>query len=115
MSNWFTSRFEKIEWRLCATIEVAVSHVDRITKARVSGTLYYYLYEDQHGERKFDAADTLRGDMLLSDLGKNDFVYRCEEYLVRVKPWINGRYDPEVKDYDQVPVEDFKRKLSKRK
>jgi hypothetical protein len=100
--NWFTKYFEKAEWRLCGTVEVPITHTHHITDVKTSGKLYYYLYENQHGTRRFDVADTIRGDTDMKDIGTTDFAYRCEDYLTKVKPWMDGRKIKGIAAYDKV-------------
>jgi len=109
--SWFSKLFEKAEWRLCGTVETGIIHTDRITNNTTKGTLYYYLLENQYGDRKFDVADTFRGDIDMSEIPKNDIIYRCEEYLEVVKPWIGGRKVTGVASYDKTDHHDFAKRL----
>ncbi len=110
--NWLPKMFTKKEWRMCATVELVVVEFHPLTKTKKKeGILYYYLYENQYGDRKFDVADTIRGDMKLNDIPKSDIVYRSEEYLTKVKPWIDGRKIPGVASYDKVHHHDLVRTL----
>ena len=109
--SWFSKLFEKDEWRLCGTVETGIIHTDRIRNDTTKGTLYYYLYENQHGDRKFDVADTFRGDIEFSKLTKTDVVYRCEEYLEKVKPWLGGRKVTGVASYDKTDHHDLVKRL----
>ena len=107
----FWNFFEKDEWRMCGTVEVRITHKHPITDDVSKGTLYYYLYENQHGKRKFDVADTIRGDVDMKDIGTHDFIYRCEDYLQKVKPWLGGRKVTGVVAYDKVKHHDFAKRL----
>ena len=94
----FRRLFEKRDWRRVKTIEMSIIR----SLDKESGTLYYYLYENQFGDRRMDVADTFRGDMDLNKVEKTDVVYRSSEYLEIIKPWLEGDYDPEITDYDGV-------------
>ncbi len=108
--NWFTRVFQKAEWRLCGTLEMGIVKPDELS-GNTKGTLYYYLYEDQHGNRKFDVGDTIRGDTELKDVSSNDVVYRSPEYLTKVKPWLDGRKIPGISAYNKVKHHDLVRTL----
>ena len=109
--NWFSTLFEKDEWRMCGTVETPIVKTEPILRDTSKGTLHYYLYENQNGERKFDVADTFRGDVDLEDVDKADIVYRSHEYLEKVKPWVDGRKITGVVAYDKVKHHDFKKRL----
>lgn len=110
--SWWTDIFgEPSEWRLCGTVESPIVKSNPMVDKPKSGKLWYYLSEDQYGKRKFDVADTFRGDLDLEEVGKSDIVYRSEEYLTTVKPWMSGRTIPEIAAYDKVKHHDFKRTL----
>ena len=100
----FKKLFTKRDWRRVATIEVPIIETNpiRIREEPKKGTLYYYLYENQFGERKYDVADTFRGDYDIDKLDEGDFIFRCEDYLKTVKPWLEGDYDPDITDYEGV-------------
>jgi len=71
----------------------------------------YYLYENQHGGRKIDVIDSLRGDLEMKTEDKRSFVFRNTEYRNIIRPWLDGRLDPEIPSYEQAPVNDFHAKL----
>ena len=114
--NWFTKILgirPKAEWRMCKQVKtVFVSHD---ASGDVDYDLSYYLYENQYGERKFDVVDSKRGDRDVKEMQKNDITYRLLVYRETVKPWLDGRLDPEIPTYDQVPVDDFKTALKGKK
>lgn len=114
--NWFTSLFEKDDWRFVGEVVENYSTINTITKQKLGDyTVTYYLYENQHGDRKFDVIDTDpgRGKLDVSVLPNNDWVFRCLEYTKTVYPWLNGFNNPDFPTYEKVPVYDFKRKLEK--
>ena len=108
--GWFSKFFEKDDWRLVGTIESPIVQTSPL-KDDKEGMLYYYLLENQHGDRKFDAGDTFRGDLDLDEIKDRDIVYRSEEYLTKIKPWLNGRKITGVTTYEKVPHHDFKKQL----
>ena len=114
--NWFTKILgirPKAEWRMCKQVKtVFVSHHDSGDKEY---NLSYYLHENQYGERKFDIVDSMHGDRDVKDLRKDDIAYRLKAYRETVKPWLDGRLNPEIPTYDQVPVDDFKTALKGKK
>lgn len=111
--SWWTDIFgEPSKWRMCGTVETSIVKAIPTPNGPQSGTLWYYLSEDQYGKRKFDVADTFRGDVdLEKDISKTDIVYRSQEYLEKVKPWINGRKVTGIVAYDKVGHHDFKKRL----
>jgi len=108
--SWFSKLFEKDDWRLCGTVDLPVVETNALLDSK-KGKLYYYLYENQHGDRKFDVADTFRGDYDLDRMPKDDFIFRNEDYLTKVKPWMDGRKITGVTSYAKVPIHDFKNRL----
>ena len=113
--NWVTQLFTKSEWRMCKQLDTEFVSRDLITGAESEHWLNYYLYENQFGKRKIDVADSKRGDCKMSSLEADDIAFRLKMYRDTVKPWLDGRTDPDVPAYDQVPVNDFKRRLTKKK
>ena len=120
--SWWTNIFgeprEKAEWRMCKQLGSTYIHTtydrqDGKTEDRIN--INYYLYENQHGDRKFDVADSLNGDYKITSVLKDDIIFRLRMYRQTVKPWLDGRTDPDVPAYDQVPVNDFQRRLTKKK
>ena len=109
--GWFKALFEKDDWRLVGTLEMGIVETNPIRNDKTTGTLYYYLYENQHGERKFDIADTIRGEYELDTLPKTDIAYRSAEYMEKVKPWLGGRKVTGITSYAKAPMHDFKHRL----
>lgn len=109
--GWFTKFFEKDDWRLVGIMELPIVRTGRL-QDRETGTLYYYLHESKFGKRKFDVADTFRGDLELDEVRDGDIIYRSEEYLTRVKPWMSGRKITGITTYEKAPMHDFKNQLT---
>lgn len=121
--SWWTAIFgEPADWRLVKEIQAgyiayrldphdADKHLGE-SKEEVT----YYLYENQYGERKFDAVDSRDGDINVdSDAAKRTWTYRSQEYRYTIRPWLDGRLDPEIPTYESMPRRDFKRALDGKK
>lgn len=118
MSWWTTIFGEPADWRLCTQIDA--DYVSRLqpghprynfnvaTENETAYTYTYYLYEDQDGNRRFEVIDTQDGDLNMEKEPKNSFVYRNREFRNKIRPWLDGRVDPDIPSYEQVPVDDFK-------
>lgn len=126
--NWFTKMFtpeEKSDWCLCAQFdeEYSYTQTDRKTGELVdekNQTMTFYLYEDQNGNRKFDVIDEKWGDIDLNNIKQEEklvanFIYGCTQFRNKIRPWLDGRYDPEIPDYETIPKNDFQNRLAKKK
>jgi len=117
--SWWTNIFgEKNEWRMCKRLDsgyTSTTYDGRGNPTERKVRLQYYLYENQHGGRKFDVADSMKGDYKITSVLKDDIIFRLKMYRETVKPWLDGRTDPDVPAYEQVPVNDFQRRLTKKK
>lgn len=126
--NWFTDMFtpeEKVDWHLCTQIDEGYrfTQTDRRTGKLVSDetpTMTFYLYEDQNGNRKFDVIDGRLGDIDLDTIGKDAseyerHIYGCDLFRNTIRPWLDGRYDPEIPNYETIPKNDFQNRLAKKK
>lgn len=116
--SWFTKIFgEPDEWRMVKELESTYINTHHqlqgsaIVPVEQKVNINYYLYENQDGERKFDVADSLRGDNSVPKLDKNDIVFRLKIYRQTVKPWLDGRVDPDIPRYDKVKHHDMVRLL----
>ncbi len=126
--NWFTKLFEaaeKPDWRLCANIDN--KYITQLTPRSpdykvndpnnncTDHTYTYYLYENQFGERKFDVIDTQHGDLKVDKLPSDSFVFRNKKFREKIRSWLDGRYDPDIPDYETIPKNDFQNRLAKKK
>lgn len=111
--NWFTRLFEKDDWRFVGKVDAHYISTDDLGQS-TDYVLTYYLYENQHGERKFDVIDSNRnrGDLKVKRLGKNDWVFRSKNYREIVHPWLTGFRNPDFPTYESAPQHDFKRLLT---
>ncbi len=102
--NWFTKLFETKDWRLCGKLDskYVVTYTDRYTgkeregKRKDNCVLTYFLYENQFGERKFDLVDSEEGDLKVSSVPSDHYAYRNEDYRIKIRTWLYGRYDPDI-------------------
>jgi len=125
MSLWTKIFGEPADWRLCRTLDYSYHNKLlpphpmynlRDDAANITDHTYtYYLYENQYGERKFDVIDTKDGDVNVKSLEKNNFVFCNKKFRTQIRPWLDGRYDPEIPDYETVPKNDFQNRLAKKK
>ena len=124
--NWFTEMFtptEKPDWRLCGQHDSRyyIQYKDQITgvekkhKRQDGCVLTYFLYENQFGERKFKLLDSEEGDLKVSSLPNDHYAYRNEDFRNKIRPWLDGRYDPDIGDYEKTPKDDFHNRLAKKK
>ena len=120
--SWFSRLFEKADWRLVKEIQAGYIHYQYSKldpEERINENSYeitYYLYENQFGKRKFDVVDGLLGNIdINSREAKESWTFRSDEYRSTIRPWLDGRHDPDIKSYDQIPVSDFQRRLKGKK
>ena len=79
--------FKKEKWAVVKTLEI---------RDFAFGGIYafYYLYESDKGNRKCEI--------------KSSYSAKSHEvYLRVVYPWLEGRYDPEIPRYGDMPEEDL--------
>jgi len=85
---------------------------NRIEEVKNKHNINYYLYENQHGDRKFDVADSMRGDRHIKKLAIDDIVFRLKIYRKTVKPWLDGQYNPEIPSHESIKAKEFKDRLA---
>ena len=120
--SWLTRIFTKSDWRLVKEIQAGyVSYrLDPKNTDKHLGEckeeVTYYLYENQFGKRKFDAVDSREGDINVHSVAaKRTWTYRSQEYRYMIRPWMDGRLDPKIPSYEQVPINDFHAQLKGKK
>jgi len=97
----------KRDWRLVSTLKATFNWMNE--EGDIEGNpseLYYYLSENGIGERKCEtkASDNKGG-------------YRIKShpvYLDRIVPWLKGRYDPDIPNYESIKAKEMKDKLAGR-
>ncbi len=111
--GWFRKFFEKDDWRFVGQVESPYKHQRSPVHDWEPFELTYYLYENQHGDRKFDVIDSRphRGDLDVDELNKNDWVFRNDQYRTIIHPWMNGFRNKKFPTYEKAPMHDFKRFL----
>ena len=72
-------------------------------------TIFYYLKENGLGERKCAHEGT--GNCSGEYTGKN---HRLTHpfYLENIRPWLAGRYEPEIPSYESIKAKEFKDALA---
>jgi len=117
MSSFWERLLTKKDWRLVKTVTSGYHITNNLTKAKIKEgcELTYYLFENQFGDRKFDVADSEQGDLKVSTLDDNDYVFRCKDYRDTIKPWVAGGYNPEIPNYYSVEHKDLLDTLRGRK
>ena len=98
----------KRDWRLVSTLEAYYNYSDTKQKDEV----IYYLYENGLGKRTCDH----EGTGLVS--GQLRYITKKREthpyYLKKIRPWLAGRYDPDIPSYETIKTKEFKDKLTGR-
>lgn len=115
MIQFFRKLFSDPEVKLVASIEANYKMIDRINKTEKKCSVTYYLFEDEKGKRSMSATDSEEGEVDLDNVTSSSWVHRSEEYRNQIKPWLCGRYDPEIPSFSQVDIEDFKVALKGKK
>ena len=98
----------KRDWRLVSTLEATYVWRD---KDGDKDTVYYYLKENGLGERKCDHVGT--GKISQGGWGEHKCLTH-KFYLKVIRPWLAGRYDPDIPSYETIKTKEFKDKLTGR-
>lgn len=111
--GWFRKLFEKDDWRFVGMVEAPYKHQAYVNRDWEKYKLTYYLYENQHGERKIDVIDSRydRGNLDVDKLEPNDWVFRCDQYRDIVHPWLTGFRNKKFPTYEKAPMHEMKRLL----
>jgi hypothetical protein len=110
MFAWFTNLFRREQWRLVATVsdpdEYAHYTVNRIGERKDRGrfSFFYHLFESDRGNRRVEIAHTLTTASRNYDATKT--AKNSEFYHTKIYRWEQGRYDPDIPRYSEVPEED---------
>lgn len=92
---WYN--FWKSDWRLVKTIAVNVNFNRQDCK------IYLHLLESNKGKRQLKSAITIRLD---SYQNLDEIVELLDVYQTKVYRWLNGRYDPDIPRYNDIPAEE---------
>lgn len=103
MMNPFKRYRLRKDWRLVIIISAQYT-----TNGEVSGKLYYYLYENGLGKRKYES----KGNGTAST---HQSRVTHPVYMEQVYPWIQGAYDPEIPSYESIKAKEFKDALKGKK
>ena len=109
MWNPIRNRRLKRDWRLVSTFKFEVNWVN--TKGDSLGkkdTVFYYLKENGLGERKCVHEGT--GDISGKYMGEKRETLPL--YLESIRPWLAGRYDPDIPNYESIKAKEFKDALA---
>jgi hypothetical protein len=96
MFEWLFGHKEN--WRLVKTITESVVQTGGYTQK--DGKVYYHLFESSKGRRKVEYQSTLKSSDLEAD------AKRIDTYQEKIYPWLNGRVDPDIPRYSQIPEEE---------
>lgn len=103
----FKDMFKKEQWGLVKTFQVDVrltTTSNRVHKEPdESGVIYMHLYESNKGKRKIENNTTLKAD---NNKMVDDYVKRTDVYNTQIYRWLNGRRDPAIPTYNQIPEEE---------
>lgn len=97
----------KRDWRLVSTLNAYFSYND---SGNNDETIFYYLYENGLGKRKckHESDGKFSGDAAYCIDARTTHPY----YLGRIRPWCEGRFDPDIPTYESIKVKEFKDALS---
>lgn len=73
-------------------------------------TVYYYLKENGFGKRKCTHEGT--GDISGDAYGSRNKRETLPLYLETIRPWLAGRYDPNIPSYESIKAKEFKDQLA---
>jgi hypothetical protein len=98
------------DWRLVSTLQAHVNWVDNDGNSTGKDEIFYYLFENGLGKRKIkhEGAGKLAGE------GGYEVRQRVTHpyYLSEIRPWLEGRYDPDIPNYESIKVKEFKDNLA---
>ena len=97
----FFKRKPKEDWRLVKTISHPVTYGHRASKD--TGIVYFHLFESNTKRRKVEIKCTFAmhyGDDL------EVMARKLSIYQETIYRWENGRVDPDIPRYDQIPEEE---------
>lgn len=94
---------EKEQWRQVTTLTIGATVSGYSLKAATDAKVYVHLFESNEGNRKMSYGVTTTG---LDPKKLEDFVKSTDLYHERIYRWLNGRVDPEIPRYEQIPEEE---------
>lgn len=101
----------KRDWRLVSTLQFTITWVEKDqTPTGRTDEVFYYLKENGLGERTCDHDGT--GDIAGNVYGRRRQRETMDLYLQTIRPWLEGRYDPNIPTYESIKAKEFKDALS---
>ncbi len=91
------------DWRLVSTLNAYYTWTNYGGEKE---TLFYYLYENGLGHRKckHESAGRVSGD---AQWCINERITH-PQYLGKIRPWLEGRFDPDIPSYESIKAKEFK-------
>jgi hypothetical protein len=104
----FKNIFKKEHWGLVTTLKFDITlttsaHRGAVVSKSENGILYIHLYESDRGNRRYDlqaSVDTKDTNMI------DDYFKKSSLYQTKIYRWLQGRRDPSIPTYNQIPEED---------
>lgn len=99
----------RCDWRLVSTLQGFIKYTDSNRK----DDIFYYLLENGLGARKckHDGTGIASGRDNYSKNKRTSHPY----YLAKIRPWLEGGYDPEIPSYETIKQKEFKDALKGKK
>jgi len=92
------------DWRLVDTLEASFRWHKEGEPTGEETEIFYYLYENGLGKRKCEiAASNHKGTLQAK---------QHPRYLRNIRPWVEGRFDPNVPSYETIKAKEFKDALA---
>jgi len=92
---WYN--FWKDDWRLVKSLSIDIKF------EKIPGQIYFHLFESNKGKRRMDVQCTLS---LPSYIKLEKEAMNSQLYQSTIYRWLNGRYDPEIPRYSDIPEEE---------
>ncbi len=110
MWNPLKKRELRRDWRLVSTLQAHINWVDDNGNSTGKDEIFYYLFENGLGERKVkhDGAGKLSGDSAYIAQKRTAHPY----YLGKIRPWLEGGFDPDIPSYETIKAKEFKDALA---
>lgn len=97
MLSWIRKIFTKQQWAVVKTFDIASQ------RGKESGKVYIHLCESNKGNRDISVSSTFPS---ASESIVLEYVKATELYNERIYRWLQGRYDPEIPRFQDIPEED---------
>ena len=104
----FKNIFKKEQWGLVTTLKTDITlttstHNSAVIIKTEDGLLYIHLYESDRGNRRYDLQISVdaRDKNMIDNYFKKSSLYQTKIYR-----WLQGRRDPTIPSYSQIPEEE---------